>query len=116
MTAVPIRKELGGTPVKPDAHIDLVPVDFVASSIASLVGTRPLAHRTFHISAGASANTFTVTGWTGGGSLTGGGVPGGDTVVLTKDADFTLTDTSLSATGGPRTVVVSPVTGMATVQ
>src|SRR4029077_11485656 len=54
---------------------------------------------TANLTGGTSANTFTVTGWTGGGMVTGGG--GSDTVVLTKDADFTLTDASLSATGGP---------------
>jgi nucleoside-diphosphate-sugar epimerase len=56
--AVPIMKELGVIPVNPDAHIDLVPVDFVADAIAGLACTPSLSHRTFHISAGESANTF----------------------------------------------------------
>lgn len=46
----------------------------------------------------AGANTFTAGGWTGGGSLTGG--DGSDTVVAGKDADFTLTNTALSAGDG----------------
>jgi hypothetical protein len=50
------------------------------------------------LTGGASANTFTVSGWTGGGSLTGGG--GTDTVVASKNVSFTLSNSSLSATNG----------------
>lgn len=46
------------------------------------------------------ANTYTVTGWTGGGSITG---PKGstNTVVAVNDRNFTLTDTSLARSGLP---------------
>ena len=57
------------------------------------------------LTGGGAANTFTVSGWTGEGSVDGGG--GSDTVVLTKDAaTFTLTGTSLSATGGPNLTLI----------
>ncbi|MGH9259063.1 MAG: hypothetical protein ACRD08_04065, partial [Acidimicrobiales bacterium] len=53
------------------------------------------------LTGGASDNTFTITSWTGSGTLAGAGGTG-DTVELTKNAaNFTLTNTSLSATGGP---------------
>jgi hypothetical protein len=49
---------------------------------------------TANLTGGTSNNTFTVTGWTGAGSLTGGG--GAARVILvTADADITLTNTSL---------------------
>ncbi len=48
---------------------------------------------------GAGNNTFTVGGWIGTGSLTGGG--GSDTVVASRNANFTLSDTQLIASGGP---------------
>ncbi|MFO0925869.1 MAG: hypothetical protein U0736_02390 [Gemmataceae bacterium] len=51
-----------------------------------------------HLTGGTAANVFTVSGWTGGGALTGGG--GSDTVVAAKDADFVLTDTRLQASDG----------------
>ena len=43
-------------------------------------------------------NTFTVTGWTGTGSLTGTS----DIVTASKNANYTLTNTSLSSTDGCR--------------
>jgi hypothetical protein len=47
----------------------------------------------------AGGNTFTVSGWTGSGSLTGGGsIP--DTLAASKSAGYTLTNTSLSSTDG----------------
>ncbi len=52
-----------------------------------------------NLTGGGSGNTFTITGWTGTGTLDGAG--GSDTVTLSKDANFTLTNTSLSATSGP---------------
>src|SRR5204862_381156 len=51
-----------------------------------------------NLTGGASANTFTVSGWTGSGTITGGG--GADTISAIKDADFTLSDTALSASDG----------------
>ena len=56
--AVPIMKELGVIPVNPNAHIDLVPVDYVADAIVRIAAKPALSHDTFHISAGDSANTF----------------------------------------------------------
>lgn len=47
---------------------------------------------------GASANTFDVSTFTGSTILHGGG--GTDTVVATRDASFTLSDSLLSVTGG----------------
>ncbi|MCX8155585.1 MAG: hypothetical protein N3J91_03895 [Verrucomicrobiae bacterium] len=54
-----------------------------------------------HLTGGAGANTFTLTGWTGRGSLSGG--DGLDTVVWAADANFTLSDASLtmSLASGP---------------
>ena len=45
---------------------------------------------------GAGSNTFTLTGWTGSGSLNGGG--GDDTLVWAADADFLLSDVALTVT------------------
>ncbi len=50
------------------------------------------------LTGGASSNTFTVSGWTGKGSVNGGG--GSDTIVATKDAGFTLTNGALTTTDG----------------
>jgi hypothetical protein len=56
------------------------------------------AIRTAKLTGGASNNTFNVTGWTGAGSLSGGG--GTDTVVAVKNADFSLSNTALTAGDG----------------
>jgi hypothetical protein len=53
---------------------------------------------TANLTGGPSANTFTVSGWTGAGTLTGGG--GTDTVLAVKDTGFTLTDATLTANDG----------------
>jgi Ca2+-binding RTX toxin-like protein len=51
-----------------------------------------------NLAGGTSANTFTLTGWTGSGNVRGlGGV---DTVILAADANFTLSDSMLSASPG----------------
>jgi hypothetical protein len=47
----------------------------------------------------AGGNTFTVSNWTGTGSLTDAG-PTPDTVTATKNASFTLTNYALSSTDG----------------
>nr|WP_276607580.1 Calx-beta domain-containing protein [Limisphaera ngatamarikiensis] len=54
-----------------------------------------------HLTGGPGNNTFILTGWTGQGSLDGGG--GLDTVVWAADGDFFLTDTGLavSVASGP---------------
>jgi Ca2+-binding RTX toxin-like protein len=49
------------------------------------------------LTSGATNKTFAVGGWTGSGTLTGTGV---DTVLATKDANFTLTDHLLSTSDG----------------
>ena len=51
------------------------------------------------LAGGLLANTFEVSGWTGSGTLTGGG--GRDVVVATRDFDLTLTDTGLTCLLGP---------------
>jgi hypothetical protein len=51
-----------------------------------------------NLSGGNANNTFTISGWTGTGSLNGGG--GTDTVVAAKDQNFTLSDTALGSTDG----------------
>jgi hypothetical protein len=53
---------------------------------------------TANLTGGSGDNTFTVGGWTGGGTLTGGG--GNDTVQTTKNSNITLTDTTISAADG----------------
>ena len=53
---------------------------------------------TANLTGGASANTFTVSGWTRAGSFVGGG--GGDTIAATKDLGFTLSNTKLQTTDG----------------
>ena len=51
------------------------------------------------LSGAGNNNSFTVTGWTGGGSLTGGG--GSDTVIATKNvATIALSDGSLATADG----------------
>jgi Ca2+-binding RTX toxin-like protein len=49
------------------------------------------------LSGNGSNNTFTITGWTGSGSIRGAG--GVDTVVATNNLDFTLSDSSLARSG-----------------
>ncbi len=50
------------------------------------------------LTGGASDNTFTVSGYTGNASLTGSG--GNDTVVATRNSDFTLSDDELDIASG----------------
>jgi hypothetical protein len=55
------------------------------------------------LTGGAGDNTFTVSGWTGDSTLTGGG--GTDSVIATRDANFSLTDSMLQiSTGGADTL------------
>jgi uncharacterized delta-60 repeat protein len=51
-----------------------------------------------NLTGGAGNNTFTVNGWTGTGSIVGGG--GTDLVSAVKNQDFTLSDSALVATDG----------------
>ncbi len=51
-----------------------------------------------NLTGGPDANTFNLTGWTGGGSINGGdivGDPRNDTVMVGADANVVLTDTTL---------------------
>lgn len=51
-----------------------------------------------HLTGGVNSNTFTVTSWTGMGTFVGGGAF--DTLAVTKDGNFMLTDTSLVTSDG----------------
>lgn len=51
------------------------------------------------LTGGAGSNTFTVSGWTGGGGFVGGGGTG-DAIVVTKNSDFTLSDARLQTSDG----------------
>ena len=69
------------------------------SLAASGFGTITLSSlETAQLMGGLGNNLFTVTGWNGTGSLTGGG--GTDTVVAFRNANFTLSDTQLLASNG----------------
>ena len=57
--AVQIMRELGDVPVDPDAHIDIVPVDWVACAILRLTEKPALKHRRYHVSAGRGSFSFT---------------------------------------------------------
>jgi len=83
-------------------------VDVVSSSVAlaktslAVTGGATLTLNGFttaNLTDTAGGNTFTVGGWTGGGSLTDGASTK-DTVTASKSAGYTLTDTSLSSTDG----------------
>ncbi len=51
-----------------------------------------------NLTGGAGNNLFTVTGWTGTGTITGGG--GSDTITATKDVNFAIADASLATGDG----------------
>jgi uncharacterized repeat protein (TIGR01451 family) len=74
--------------------------DFTLTNISLAgIGTDVLtALEAANLRGDAGANRFTVSGWSGTGILDGAG--GNDTVVSTNDANFTLTDSSLSVSGG----------------
>src|SRR5208282_5195123 len=83
-------------------------VDGVSSSVAlantslAVTGLPTLTlsgFTTANLTDTAGGNTFTVSGWTGSGSLTDSAAAG-DTVRASKNAGFTLTNTSLSSTDG----------------
>ena len=83
-------------------------VDVVSSSVAlantslAVTGWPTLTlsgFTTANLTDTAGGNTFTVSGWTGSGSLTDSAATP-DTVAASKSASFTLTNTSLSSTDG----------------
>lgn len=62
------------------------------------VGTDSLANlQAAVLTGGTGANVFTVSGWTGSGSLSGMG--GNDQIVAVRDTDMTLTNSSLASLG-----------------
>jgi hypothetical protein len=75
------------------SSLTLTNTSFTGSGTATLKNVQAA-----NLTGGAGSNTFNVTGWTGGGTLTGGG--GTATVVAVKNANFTLSNTALSATDG----------------
>ncbi len=67
---------------------------------------------TANLAATSAGETFTVSGWTGGGALSGGGngsSTAGGMVTASKDAGFTLANASLSSTDG-MTLVMKGIT------
>jgi hypothetical protein len=73
------------------------------SNSAVTIGTQTIGLSgpitTAELSDTGGGNTFTVSGWTGKGSLTAA-VSGPDTVAASKSAGYTLTNTALSSTDG----------------
>ena len=57
------------------------------------------------LTGGAANNSFTVSGWSGTGTLDGAGGTG-DSIVATNDVDFTLANTSLARSGGQATLTL----------
>ncbi len=69
------------------------------SLVATGFGTLSLSSlETAQLTGGVGNNLFTVTGWNGTGSVTGGG--GTDTIVASRDTNFMLSDTQLQASNG----------------
>ena len=63
-------------------------------------GTDTLANlQVANLTGGTSSNTFTVSGWSGGGSFVGGGGTT-DTLVASKNVSFTLSNVGLQTTDG----------------
>ena len=79
----------------------LVSIDGVISTLANI--------QTANLTGGVGANVFNLTGFTGAGSITGGGNSGSpdDTVVVSADADFTLTDSLLTISAPSFTQVIN---------
>ncbi len=70
-------------------NTSLASTDGMSLTLVGLFGTANLTDT-------QGGNTFTVSGWTGNGSITGSN----DTLVATKDANFTFTTASLSTSDG----------------
>jgi nucleoside-diphosphate-sugar epimerase len=56
--AVPIMGAVGALPIDPEAHIDFVPVDYVARAIVRVAVKPTLRHPVYHISSGSGSYTF----------------------------------------------------------
>ncbi len=92
---------LTDTAATPDTVADTENLSFIlTNSTLGRLGLPDLALTNIHtanLTATAAADSFTVDGWTFGGTLTG---VGGNLVNATKNADFTLADNSLATTDG----------------
>jgi len=56
--AVPIMGAVGALPIDPEAHIDFVPVDYVARAILRVAVKPTLKHALYNISSGAGSQSF----------------------------------------------------------
>ena len=96
----------GGT----DTVVDSADTNFTLSNAALTAGTQVIKLSGIgvaNLTGGSSNNSFDVSGWTGSGSLTGGG--GTDTVISSKTANMTITNTALTAVDG-MSLVLSGIT------
>ena len=87
----------------PDTLVDTVTANATLTNASLAVTGLPTltlsGFTTANLTDTAGGNTFTVSGWTGGGSLTDSAATA-DTVTASKSAGFTLANTSLSSTDG----------------
>ena len=98
LTGTSARSLIGGGGSDTVAVVATSNVNFTLTNAQLTIGTLNVALSgigTANLTGWTGNNTFTVSGWTGGGTLTGGG--GTDTVVASKNVDFTLTGSSLGA-------------------
>ncbi len=71
----------------------------LTNALLTGVGTDTLVNlQVANLTGGTSSNTFTVNGWSGAGSLVGGG--SADTIVASKNVSFTLSNAGLQTTDG----------------
>ncbi len=78
-----------------DANLTLTTTSLVAAGFGTLTLS---SLEVAQLSGGASHNTFTLSSWNGSGSVTGGG--GTDSVVASRNANFTLSNSQLIASNG----------------
>ena len=88
----------------------------IASKTLSLAGTGGFNMAT--LSATGGGNNFDLSGWTFGATLTGAGLAGNpDKLILSKDADFTLSNNSINTSDGLSAsltgITVANLTGLA---
>jgi uncharacterized protein (DUF2141 family) len=88
----------GGTGLNSLSESGNVSFTLTSTSLTG-VGTDTLANlQIANLTGGTSANTFTVSGWKGSGSIVGGG--GTDVIVKSADVDFTISNTGLQTSDG----------------
>lgn len=87
----------GGT----DTLIESSNVNFTLTNVSLAgLGTDKLANlEVANLTGGTSSNTFTASGWTGTGNFIGGGGTG-DTITVSKNVDFTLSNSRLQTSDG----------------